>query len=202
MAGANMSGGSTARELQPHADAQAYFDAWSATYATPTLLIHADLRIIWRNGAAMDMLRQDSPFAETAGILLCADRTQAQGLRRFLAELSGPDAWIYLDDGDYWILRVEPLAPDGHEPGFAASFYCHRPSTQYVWADFGRVFSLTRSETDVVKGLIGGASAEELADTMQVSIQTIRTHIKRTYGKMGVNNREQMFALLMQFRVS
>lgn len=190
------------RGVQPHSDAGAYFDVWSASFPTPTVLLHSDLRIIWRNSAAEDMLAGKAPFSASGGSLLFADRSLAAEFKRRLGGLTGPDAWIYPDDGDFWILRVDPLAPDGHEPAAAVMFYCHRPSTHYVWADFGRVFGLTRSEAEIVKGLVGGASAEELADGLEVSIETVRTHIKRTYAKMNVKNREQMFALLMQFRVT
>ena len=190
------------RGVQPHSDAEAYFDVWSSSFSTPTVLVHPDLRIIWRNSAAEDMLVGRSPFSSAGGSLLCADRGLGGELRRFLSELDGPNAWIYPDDNAFWILRIDPLLPEGHEPAAAVMFYCHSLSTQYVWADFGRVFGLTRSETEIVKGLVGGASAEELSDNLKISIETVRTHIKRTYAKMNINNREQMFALLMQFRLT
>ncbi|MBI1405009.1 MAG: hypothetical protein GC145_02660 [Caulobacter sp.] len=157
--------------------------------------------MLWRNGSAHAMLEEAEPFLESSGLLTAVDRPQAGMLRDFIKGVDEPSAWIYRDGDQFWTLRAEALRPEGHPPAAAVMFFCHGREPRHVWADFGKAFGLTRSETEVVKQLVGGAGAEEIAHTLDISIETVRTHIKRTYGKLAVVNREQLFAMLIQFRV-
>jgi DNA-binding CsgD family transcriptional regulator len=48
---------------------------------------------------------------------------------------------------------------------------------------------------------MNGRRADELAWELNVSIETVRTHIRRFYNKLGVNSREQMIAMISAYRV-
>lgn len=49
--------------------------------------------------------------------------------------------------------------------------------------------ALTERERQLVMHLIEGASNKEIADRMEISISTVKTHLQNIYGKLGVNNR-------------
>lgn len=51
---------------------------------------------------------------------------------------------------------------------------------------------LTERENQVLKELSQGYSPKDLADTLQISLQTIRTHIRNIYKKLEVNNQIQL----------
>ncbi|HNN30850.1 MAG TPA: response regulator transcription factor, partial [Chitinophagaceae bacterium] len=53
---------------------------------------------------------------------------------------------------------------------------------------------LTRREQDVLKGLIDGQSYKMIAINLSISIETIRTYIKRIYDKMHVNSMTEAVA--------
>lgn len=53
---------------------------------------------------------------------------------------------------------------------------------------------LTPREADVLELLQGGRSNAEIAHTLQVSIETVRTHVRRIYRKLGVANRRELWA--------
>lgn len=59
---------------------------------------------------------------------------------------------------------------------------------------------LTAREIEVLRLLAGGQTYEEIAAGLVVSINTVRTHVKAIYGKLGVNNRTA--ALEMARRVN
>jgi LuxR family maltose regulon positive regulatory protein len=62
----------------------------------------------------------------------------------------------------------------------------------------GDVFRLSRKERQVARHLIRGATSQEIAERLFVSLSTIKTHTKNIYAKLGVNKRLQAVELLMK----
>ncbi len=56
--------------------------------------------------------------------------------------------------------------------------------------------SLTRSEARVAGFLVGGRSEREIAEALAVSLNTVKTHRKRIYAKLGVTRRAELAAIL------
>lgn len=50
---------------------------------------------------------------------------------------------------------------------------------------------LTEKEKEVMSLIAQGLSNKEIAETMQISLNTLKVHIRNLYGKMGVENRQQ-----------
>lgn len=53
---------------------------------------------------------------------------------------------------------------------------------------------LTNREKDVVHGLVDGYSYKEIASDLDLSVETIRHHIKNIYSKLYVNSKSQVVA--------
>jgi len=51
-----------------------------------------------------------------------------------------------------------------------------------------RAFSLTLSETRIVKMMIAGLKPKEIAYTADISLNTVRSHLRTVYAKMHVSN--------------
>jgi LuxR family maltose regulon positive regulatory protein len=62
-------------------------------------------------------------------------------------------------------------------------------------------FGLTSAELRVLKSLSAGETAQETAGDLKVSVDTVRTHIRRVYQKVGVNSREALFTRVRPFMV-
>jgi DNA-binding CsgD family transcriptional regulator len=56
------------------------------------------------------------------------------------------------------------------------------------------VQSLTTREVEVLKWLAAGKSNEDIAASLYLSVNTVKTHLKNVYGKLGVKNRTQAAA--------
>jgi two-component system, NarL family, response regulator DesR len=54
---------------------------------------------------------------------------------------------------------------------------------------------LTPREADVLELLQNGSSNGEIAHTLHVSVETVRTHTRRVYRKLGVRSRRELQAL-------
>ena len=53
---------------------------------------------------------------------------------------------------------------------------------------------LTPREADVLELLQSGRSNAEIAHALQVSVETVRTHARRIYRKLGVKTRRELLA--------
>ncbi len=55
-------------------------------------------------------------------------------------------------------------------------------------------YNLTKREHEVLELLMDGLSYKEIADRCSISIQTLNTHIKNIYSKLGVHSRSEASA--------
>lgn len=58
-------------------------------------------------------------------------------------------------------------------------------------------FKFTKREMDIIDGVIQGKNNSQLADGLSLSENTIKTHIKSIYHKVGANNRTELAYILM-----
>jgi LuxR family maltose regulon positive regulatory protein len=77
---------------------------------------------------------------------------------------------------------------DGQEPGSTA-----QPSVLAPTSAGGPSVAepLTERERDVLRLLAAGRSNPEIARTLYVELNTVKTHVKSLYGKLGVHSRVQ-----------
>lgn len=64
--------------------------------------------------------------------------------------------------------------------------------------DLMRLFGLTRTEHKIVRLLMHGHAVKAIADQLGTSVLTVRTHLKRTYAKVNVGTKEQLFSTLLK----
>mgnify|MGYP003631392604 CR=1 FL=1 len=180
----------------------AYLHAWSDRSFLPCLILTPQAGVIWRNQAGRILLTEGDRLLEHNGRLACADKSQAQDLLDFVARAAAEGAiWVYLDvAGGNLVIRGEPVRRRGHA---AAGLMIHPigEAAEASWADLTRVFPLTRAEAAVVRNAAAGARADVIAADLGVSLETVRTHFRRIYAKLGVSSREQLFALVTPYRL-
>lgn len=62
--------------------------------------------------------------------------------------------------------------------------------------DFTTAYDLTNAEKRVASELVTAKTLAEIAETLGVSLETIRTHKRRIYLKMNVSSRSGLFEIL------
>ena len=65
--------------------------------------------------------------------------------------------------------------------------YCRRVKRRY---------GLTNRESDVLKLILRGQFVPQMAEALCVSENTVRSHCKTLYRKLGVHSRQQLFDLV------
>ncbi len=61
--------------------------------------------------------------------------------------------------------------------------------------DFCLKYEISRREAEIIKELRLGKSNQEIADTLFITLQTVKDHIHRIFTKTGVSNRVQLINL-------
>lgn len=64
-----------------------------------------------------------------------------------------------------------------------------------VLADYK--FKFTKREADIIDGIIQGKNNAQMAEALNLSANTVKTHIQRIYRKVGANNRTELAYILM-----
>ena len=73
-----------------------------------------------------------------------------------------------------------------------------------------RLYSLTKTEAKLVQLLVGGSTLDAAAKTLDISVNTARTHLKHVFHKTGINRQAELVhrietgpaGLLVQFNSS
>lgn len=179
-----------------------YFVQWTDQFSVPAMILAEDCAVLWSNPAADAILASGKDFQLHNGVVACADKAQGQDFRAFLAALGDDvEAWVYRrDDAVHQLVRAEALRVDHMPRVVALMVYAIDGEDRFYWSDFHKVFGLTPAETVVVKRIVGGEPAEMIAKDLSVALDTIRTHLRRIYLKLGINNREQLFSKVSAFR--
>lgn len=186
--------------LSPASGVDRYFAHRAATSRSAEMLVSADLEVLWSNAAALALMSRRGPISLSDNRLIMSQHRQEDSLRTFLAALNeGTGVWALKAEGG-WLVRAETVAPADAHPAWLLTWQGMADADRYLWSDIGAHLRLTPSEARVLRSLLDGLSVDQTASRLVVSIQTARTHVRRIYAKLGVSNREQLFAAALPYR--
>jgi DNA-binding NarL/FixJ family response regulator len=76
-----------------------------------------------------------------------------------------------------------------------AAKYFFRRRTAPVFERLTRRFKITDREQEIIRHLLEGRSNKQIADTLFISVQTVKAHLYNIYRKCDVNNRIEFYNL-------
>jgi DNA-binding CsgD family transcriptional regulator len=178
------------------ADSTDWSALWFAQDAAARLVVARDLTVRAANRNALALIDNNNALQLRDGALTLRDR-------RALAELTAvvaaarPEARCAVVGG---AVLVDVFAL-GRDPKSAVALTLRdlKATVQIECADLEVMFSVTPGEHQVIVQLLKGFSSREIALEFGKSILTVRTHVKRAYGKIGVKTRGQLFAKLLPY---
>ena len=62
-------------------------------------------------------------------------------------------------------------------------------------------FNLSPREIEILNGLVKGFSYKELAASLSIAVETVRSHLKNIYEKLHVNSKSQAVAMALKERL-
>jgi len=163
--------------------------------------------LMWRIDplAAVRMGAGKCPLVELGAAERQCDRPAVHRYRSFLGSFGIVDAaeMVFASDGDHiggisllWTRRVEDSSRREHD--------CLQSLHRYIQLTFrqalqgtpigwrktlARVYRLTRREVQIVELACAGHTNAELAEELDLSLATVKTHLLHVFEKLGVSNR-------------
>lgn len=174
--------------------------AWVNTDPRVRMLLSRSGKIHWANDAAYRLLKEGGGgFHATNDVLIAENDKTAGILGRLLADAPMDAALFGITPPDadrQWLLWAQQLIPgDEASIGFAA----HRIADPVSYEVMLQLHHLTPCETQIVTMMLAGVETGRIAQRQDISIETLRTHIKHAYRKLDVKSRGELFAKAVDF---
>jgi len=194
--------GETAVTPDPMASALAL--NWIDLDPRPSFICSDDLALIWANAAGQAELCNEGALELRDGRLQLCEGAGRAAFAAFLARCGPALSTIALPragDGGHILLRARQIGVD--ETSRYIGFHLQRDGDGFraVYADLDTVFQLTPTEHRVLGELIEGRTADAIARAMNLSIETVRSHIRHIYAKTRVSSREELFCRIGPYRL-
>lgn len=175
------------------------------------VLLDEDGRVSQVNRAAAEVLGRESQLrAEVGGGLAAVDPDIQRELSRMVARMVGAShdpsmrtsEHLELPRPSMHPLRLlfVPLQGEGRTSGRACALFL---SDRELGIDLPeevvrRHYGLTPGEARVVARLLRGRDIDGVAEELEVTRETVRSHLKRVFGKVGTTRQSELIALVLR----
>jgi DNA-binding CsgD family transcriptional regulator len=183
------------------ADQEPLLSGWEAMDGRVRLILTREGHVIAASNGAGTLFPHDGcQLRGTALNLNCKEATYEQ-LQRILSVAVGAVSTIVLHkrsgEGHYVISSTGISAN-------AVAVAVREASEGFVpvLADLEEAFGLTRSEVSVVEKLLSGHVPQTIADELEISVHTVRAHLRHCYDKLQVCSREELWHRLAPYRLN
>jgi len=180
---------------------------WMDIESRARLLVDEKLTIYWASAAAQELLngrKVEIPLLHRGSRLFTTHTPNQRELAAFVSRANGkPSTYcVYVDQPEQYVLVAATRLRAPWQDLIGLTVHVASETIEFYCGDLKQAFGFTPAEARVANSLLSGKTAAEAADNLRVSLETVRTHIKRAYGKLGVSSREGFFHILTPFVAS
>ncbi len=174
-------------------------DAGSSLVRQMQAVVHA--RMLVRRDRAVEAARVIAPLLHVssarprilvAALLIAADRVEGEERAEMLRRVADLSAWNLCHQS--WAFASAEvravLAADARERGDGE--IADRLEALAGGATIAGSDALTHREAAVVQAALAGLTNSEISEAHHVSINTVKTHLRHAYTKLGVTSREEL----------
>ena len=178
-----------------------FYEGWLHSLPFSALVVTTNLTIVSANAAAEALLSEGDALNRRAGMLGASHKPD----QPFLAQLADPTAerdpvvtFRSVSGLPLVLATIVPFGEDGaHETRtFGVTAWRAKPVHERELPDLRRLFGLTRAEAALVRPLLQARTPQDIATDFNLSVETVRSHLKNAYAKAGVSNRNAFVSLL------
>ncbi len=172
------------------------------------VLLDARGRVLDANSLAVRLLKAGDGMAVRSGRFVFADAALDARLSRLLdrrdsiaADRIVPlAARVRRSNGASYRVVVTPVPRDADERDVAFVALIYAPDEQRdIATDVLReLYALTPAQAQVARSLFAGRSVEESAAALNLSLNTVRTHLKQIFTRCEVQSQAELLHLLAQ----
>jgi DNA-binding CsgD family transcriptional regulator len=176
--------------------------SWLEVVERPLVIVNAQLRMLWCNPAFDALIEAQNLLNLVEGCLSATTASAHEKLQGVIrAGESDSIALLEESDGDSHLLIRASRIPAARvdDDAFGLRIFRTSEDVGLNHLQLAVVFGLTPGETRVLASMLGGLTADDIARELAISVETVRSHIRRIYDKIGVSSREGLFSRLRQF---
>ena len=178
-------------------------------------LVEASGRIVFSNQPALKLLSDGRLVGEIAGNLVFADAQAHVIFERAVhaaepelarADTNGTAIVLTTQETRRWLAHVLPLTSgarrdSGLKHSAVAAVFVREAALNIPspLENLSTSFNLTASETKVLRAAVEVGGVAEMAKSLGVSEQTVKTHLKRVFGKTGTKRQADLAKLIASF---
>lgn len=175
------------------------FQNWLDLVPLPHVILDKDHLVIWSNSAAREFFSSSEIVVMSRNMIIFADPDLQCKYELFFNDVrvgQSVSAFSTSLHNESIVLRGRLIGEVSGHPVLGMSFFHSSLHIDSAADDsnFARIFGLTNGEARVVRGLSSGLNADQVSEKFNISLETVRTHIRRVYVKLGVSTREAMLA--------
>ena len=176
------------------------------------ILLDRKLRIVELNDVAQEFLQNRVGLASSRGVLKLAEHARSDEFESLLAALIEEENHRLPHDGtigcridneigepllNIAMRPIHEIQQVAHGPVVLLYLCDFSPETKLIEADLLReIFGFPRSEAKLAALLAMGESSAEAAEKLHVSINTVRTHLRGIYHKLGTHKQYKLVSIL------
>lgn len=171
--------------------------SWIDEEALPRLIVGPDRHIHWMSAGARRLLESGGPFHLEDGRIAVTGRAFGSMLEKLIAEARRPQGACAVAEGQAacWVLRASPIG--AVEEGLIGISLRERGSRRFGL--LGSIHGLTPMQGKVIEMMLQGQETHEVAAQLNISMATLRSHLKEAYRKLRVTSRAELFVSAVDF---
>ncbi|HET7705453.1 MAG TPA: LuxR C-terminal-related transcriptional regulator [Thermoanaerobaculia bacterium] len=170
---------------------------------TGIILLDRTRRVVWMNLHAHEIVARRDGLALQDGHLVGASQSQTNALRSILFSIESPNrhATLARPSGSPPLLVTALGACGDNFPGSTAEYMLlisDGSQAGHGMNDYlQQVWKLTKAEAAVACAIADGKSLQEVSDATLVSVETLRSHLKRIFQKAGAHSQSDLVRLIL-----
>lgn len=172
--------------------------------AAPVIMVDPKQRIVHSNTAAQEFLAEGKSLSSVRGVLTAIDPRNQEGLRRVTRapDLDPKSLALESDEGRFTVATVLPLTSGlrgtyGKLLSASAAVFVHNQTSfdEGMVTALAAAFGVTCAEARVLSALLEGLSLAETAARYQISVNPVRSHLKRLFDKTNTKRQGDLIRL-------
>ncbi|MXP41119.1 hypothetical protein GRI75_05595 [Altererythrobacter soli] len=169
--------------------------------ARPRVIADAGARLLWSSPSADRLLRQPFPVHIRKGRLCFEDGQATQDGKAFLASLEPEGGRLLFTNPmeDCWVLMSGWAQQEDNRRLLFLTFALSQPARDTRPSGLASYFGLTKAEATVLDQFARLRSPAEIARELQITINTVRSHLKRIHAKMAVTSSVRLLQIVRAF---
>ncbi|MDT9598993.1 helix-turn-helix transcriptional regulator [Sphingosinicella rhizophila] len=180
-----------------------WLDCWNLIDGNAHLLVTTERVLLCCDKEGQNELAREENLRQRRRRLETVDPSELKNLEKLLDVPEGTTNTYCLParrNGGHLVMRSALLKIVSGMPVIGVTFHGTGQDFRPQWADVRSIFNLTSAEHRIVQMLLSGIGADGIATDLNLSINTVRTHIAHAYEKLGVSSRDELWRQLAPYR--